>query len=543
MAAFNEKFRYGSARWAVGQELRRAGLFEKLGPQIGYFMGQPIHLDGDAPMITIGGAGSGKFRDLLGTVICNSPGQNMIILDPRGEANAVSRGIHGPNGDYAYSWNPMGIADLPSHACNPLDLLDPSSPYFHSDCKAVAESLIPLSGSSNGQYFEIAARGWLAAILKHGVERDGQMSLPALYRIINVIESDAHVWADMLESMLASKFQEVRRVAGEMLAKQQDAPKEFGSVMGELYGHLGFLDDPGLCASLERSEMSLSRFTDTAPLHGTKLFVNVPAEYLTLWSPAIRLLFTVAMLVKSRAPSAPRLTLICDEAGQLGRFEALLKAFTYGRGAGVRAWAIFQDIGQITRNYGQEALSGFLGSAQMRQFFGPRDIETARTISSMAGMETLTYDDELAQGEAKKLKRDLMQSVLMDGADPINAAHRIAQAERAANHRSKQSRNLISADEVLRLSEDQQVLFISGKDLPPILANKYPYFSRQARHEIAGRYLNNPYHPPADKVPVQGRFGSKIRRIITEPAPQVLRDFPQHQDGSWSYVEGYRPQL
>lgn len=543
MAAFNEEFRYGSARWAVGQELRRAGLFEKLGPQIGYFMGQPIHLDGDAPMITIGGAGSGKFRDLLATVICNSPGQNMLILDPRGEANAVSRGIHGPNGDYAYSWNPMGIADLPSHACNPLDLLDPSSPYFHSDCKAVAESLIPLSGSSNGQYFEIAARGWLTAILKHGIERDGQMSLPALYRIINVIESDAHVWADMLESMLASKFQEVRRVAGEMLAKQQDAPKEFGSVMGELYGHLGFLDDPRLCASLERSEMSLSRFADTAPLHGTKLFVNVPAEYLTLWSPAIRLLFTVAMLVKSRAPSAPRLTLICDEAGQLGRFEALLKAFTYGRGAGVRAWAIFQDIGQITRNFGQEALSGFLGSAQMRQFFGPRDIETARTISSMAGMETLTYDDELAQGEAKKLKRDLMQSVLMDGADPMNAAHRIAQAERAANHRSKQSRNLISADEVLRLSEDQQVLFISGKDLPPILANKYPYFSRYARHEMAGRYLSNPYHPPADKVPVQGRFGSKMRRIITEPVPQVLQDFPQHQNGSWSYVEGYRPQL
>lgn len=548
MAAFNEEFRYGSARWAVGQELRRAGMFEKLGPQIGYFLGQPIYLDGDAPMITIGGAGSGKFRDLLATVICNSPGQNMIILDPRGEANAVSRGAHGPNGDYAYSWNPMGLfkatVGLPSHACNPLDILDPTSPYFHSDCKAVAESLIPLSGSSNGQYFEIAARGWLAAILKHGIERDGQMSLPALYRIINVIESDAQAWASMLESMLASKFQEVRRVAGEMLAKQQDAPKEFGAVMGELYAHLGFLDDPLLCASLEHSQMSMSRFADTAPFHGTKLFINVPAEYLTLWSPAIRLLFTVAMLVKSRAPSAPRLTLICDEAGQLGRFEALLRAFTYGRGAGIRAWAIFQDIGQITRNFGKEALSGFLGSAQMRQFFGPRDIETAETISRMAGTQTLTFDDELAQGQARKLKRDLMQSVLMDGADPMEAAHRIAQAEQAANHRSKQARNLISADEVLNgLSEDEQVLFISSKDLPPIRANKHPYFSRQARHEMAGRYLNNPYHPPADKVLVQGRFGSKMRRIITEPAPEVLRDFPQHQDGSWSYVEGYRPKL
>lgn len=541
MATFNEEYRFGSARWANRHELRRARLFERKGVPIGYYDGQAIYLDGDAPMITIGGAGSGKFRDLLGYVVCNSPGENMIINDPRGEANAVSRGIHSPNGDYSYSWNPMGIASLPSHACNPLDVLDPVSPYFHSDCKAAAESLIPLSGSSNGQYFEVAARGWLAATLKHGVERDGRMSLPALYRIINTIESDAQAWASVLEAMLNSRFMEVRRVAGEMLAKQQDAPKEFGAIMGELYTHLSFLDDPRLCDALSRSDIDLMRFADIGPHHGTKLFINVPAEYLSLWSPAIRLIFTVAMQIKSRAPSAPRLTLICDEAGQLGRFEALLKAFTYGRGAGVRAWAIFQDVGQIIRNFGQPALSGFLGSAQMRQFFGARDIETAETISKMAGTQTLTFDDELAQGQAKKLKRDLMQSVLMNGADPMEAAHRIAQAEQAANHRSKQARSLINPDEVLSgLCEDEQIIFISGHNLPPIRANKYPYFTRQ---EMAGRYLNNPYHPPEDRVRVQGRFGSKWAPIITEDAPAVLRHFPQHEHGTRSYVKGYRPNL
>lgn len=470
MGAFNEEHRFGSSRWANRHQIRRARLFERKGLPIGYFDGHPIFLDGDAPMITIGGAGSGKFRDLLGYVVCNSPGENMIVLDPRGEANAVSRGIHGPNGDYAYSFNPMGIASLPCHACNPLDVLDPSLPYFHSDCKAVAESLIPLSGSSNGQYFEIAARVWLAAILKHGIEHHGAMSLPALYRIINVIESDGQAWAAILETMLASQFMEVRRVAGEMLAKQQDAPKEFGSIMGEIYTHLSFLDDPKLADALSRSDIDLRRFAETSPLHGIKLFVNCPAEFLSLWSPAIRLIFTVAMQTKSRAPSAPRLTLICDEAAQLGRFEALLKAFTYGRGAGVRAWAIFQDIGQIIRNFGQAALPGFLGSAQMRQFFGARDYETALPISNMVGNETLTFDDQLAQQQAQRVKRDQLQSVLLGGSDLFELAHHITHAERAANHRSKQSRRLISADEVLRLPEDHQVLFVSGKNLMPILA-------------------------------------------------------------------------
>ena len=544
MAAFNEEFRFGSARWAEAGEMRRAGLFDGTGLSIGYFGQRPMHLDGDAPMITIGGAGSGKFRDLLGYVHCNSPGQTMMSLDPRGEAAAVSRGVHAVYGDYAYTWNPLGIggaiAGLPSHACNPLDILDPASSYFHSDCKAVAESLIPLSGSDNGKYFEIAARGWLAAFLKHGVETQGRMTLPALYRIINAIESDPNAWAAMLESMLASQFPDVRRVAGEMLAKQQDAPKEFGGIVGELYIHLGFLDDPRLRASLEGSDFSLSCFAETAPRRGTKLFINVPAEFLSPWSPVIRLFFTVAMPYKSRAPQAPRLTLIVDEAGQLGRFEALLRAFTYGRGAGIRAWAIFQDLGQISRNFGQDAVSGFLGSAQLRQFFGARDIATARIISSMLGTETLTYDDDLAQDDAKRAKTDLMRGILLGSVDPMDAAPQIAQLGRAAQHRSKQHRALMAPDEVLNMPEDQQILFISSKDLPPILAQKFAYFSRR---EMAGKYLNNPYHPPADTVPVATRFGTRRRRIITEPVPAVLRDFPQHRDGSYAYVEGYRPRL
>ena len=98
----------------------------------------------------------------------------------------------------------------------------------------------------------------------------------------------------------------------------------------------------------------------------------------------------------------------------------------------------------------------------------------------------------------------------------------------------------MSPDEVLNMAEDRQILFISGKDMPPILGQKYPYFSRR---EMAGKYLNNPYHPPSDTVPVATRFGTRRRRIITEAAPGVLREFPQHADGSWSYVEGYRPHL
>lgn len=540
MTDFNEEYRFGSAHWANGSELRRAGLFNKNGPQVGYFNQKPIYLTGDAPMITFGGAGSGKMRDLLGYVMCLSQGQRMAVLDPRGELAAISTMAHTANGEYAYTWNPMGIAGLPSHSCNPLDILDINSANFHADCKFIAESLIPLTGSASGHYFEIRSREWLDSFLKHHVERFGRVSLPDLVRIINGIESDPTLWADFLTSMLASRFDSVRRTAGEMLAKQEDSPKEFGAILGELYAHTSFLNDPKLLESLDGKDFSLSALIDPAQV--VKVFFNVPAEYLSLWSPILRLMFTVTMLYKSRHPARAPILLVVDEAGQLGKFEALLRAFTFGRGAGIRAWAIFQDIGQVIRNFENSALQGFLGSAQMRQFFGVRDLETARLVSGMLGIETLSFDDPLPQAEASMRKKDLVKAML-NGGDPFELAHQLQHYGQASEHRTKQQRSLMTADEILALPEDEQILFISGKNLPPILANKYPYFSGTARNEMVGRYLPNPYHPPVDSVQVSTWLGQKSLPVITEPVPQVFRAFPQYSNGSWSYVQGHKPQF
>ncbi|WOF72762.1 type IV secretory system conjugative DNA transfer family protein [Parvibaculaceae bacterium PLY_AMNH_Bact1] len=530
---FNEDHRFGSARWAEEHDLRKAGLFEGRGLPLGFFGRKAIHLEGDAPLLTIGGAGSGKLRDLLGNVAINAKGQPMLWLDPRGEIFSICQHTYAPAGEYAYGWNPMKIADLPSHSCNPLDILTLSSPRLHADSKFICEGIIPLSGSSNGQYFELRAREWLDTILKAIVEWLGSVSFPVLWRTINLIEGNPQGWADMLEHMLASRFEDVRRVGAEMLTKQQESQKEFGSILGEIYAHLSFLSDPALLASLEGSDFSLAALSD--PTVTTSVFMNVPAEYLKLWSPLIRTFVTITMLYKSRALDAPRITMIVDEAGQLGRFEALLSAFTYGRGFGVRTWALFQDTGQIARNFDFSAVQSFMGSAQVRQFFGVRDYETARLISAMLGSETLSYDGFEYQQAAKREKWQAAKQALF-GNDPLAQSYDLGHYTKSAEHRSKQARQLLNDDEVLRLSEDQQVLFISGKNLDPILGNKAPYYSQR---ENAGRYLPNPYHPPPDKVRIATRFGSKWARVINEPVPAKWAHFPQHQSGRALSVEGY----
>lgn len=532
---FNEQYRFGSAGWAQEHDIRAAGLFAGQGPQIGFLGSKPLTLESDAPMLTIGGAGSGKLRDLLGYVVCNSPGQRIIALDPRGELAAISAHVHAMRGEYSYTWNPFGLHGLPRHGCNPLDLLDPGAASFHADCKLVARALIAVTGQAEGKYFEQRAAGWVEAFLKHDAALRGRTSLPSLMRIVNLVESGSSAWPDFIESMLRSPFEDVRRTAGEMLTKQQDSPREFGSIMGEVYAGLGFLDDPILQRSLEGADFSLSALVD--PMRVSKIFLIVPAEYLKIFAPVLRLFFAVTMIVKGRAPSAARVMMLVDEAGQLGGFDALLQSFTYGRGAGIRAWAIFQDAGQIIRNFGPAGLSGFMGSAQMRQFFGVRDYQTAQAVSNMLGSETLEYDDTKAQDAARRQKVQAMRRFMM-GDDPFTAAFDAAHFARAETLRTKQARKLMTEDEILAMPEDRQILFISGKNLPPIMAHKYPYFSRS---EMAGLYLPNPYHPPETQVRIAGRWGEKWARVIREPVPERFASYPQYAGGNWAYVEGFKP--
>lgn len=531
----NEYFRFGSASWSGEDDLHRAGMLSGKGLQVGYWRETPLCLDTDAPSITIAGAGAGKMRDLLAIGVSrNALGRN-ICLDPRAEIAAVTRPSFALCRADAYYLNPCALADLPQHRCNPLDILDIANPRFHADCKFIAESLIPLSGSSNGHYFELRAREWVENLLKALVEQNGSVSFPDLFRIVTLIETDRDRWLDFLGRMVESSIESVQRTAGEMSLKQCDSPKEFGSIIGELYAHLNFLDDPMLQASLENPNFSLSALCD--PHRPATLFVNVPIEYVALWSAILRTIFTVAMLYKSRAPQAPRLTMIVDEAGQLGRFEALLRAFTFGRGAGVRAWALFQDTGQIIRNFGQPALQGFLGSAALRQFFGVRDYETASMISSMLGQQSLEWDDTLRQAEAQRSQFSAAIRV-MNGDDPFQAMYDMRHFESAAQNRTKQARPLMTPDEILAMPEDRQILFVSGKSLKPIYAERHAYWTRP---ELAGRFLPNPYHPPLDAVTIPSRRGPRTLRVIREPVPAAFAHLPQYQDGTWSYVEGYRP--
>jgi type IV secretion system protein VirD4 len=544
MTSFHEEFRFGSARFATPDEVLHAGLLAQPGPFIGFAGGRPLRLAGDAPLITFGGAGSGKLRDVLAYNLCGfrtgngwSVPRRMLVNDPRGELAAIS--IHNQIrfGKAAYCINPFGLHGLPQHRVNPWNIIDKNSRTFDIDVKLLVADLIPLP-TGDEKYFSARAREWSEAMVKTialgkpASQTWDAISLPDFYDLVNGTE-DQSAWEQLAELMLNRPEGDIRRVAAEMDNKRANAPKEYGAIMGSLFESISFLSDPSVRECLSGSDFSL----DVLCKEDCNVYLMIPAEYLSLLAPMQRAIFGATILNKNRNPSAPRVLLIVDEAAQLGNFEALLRAYSYGRGMGLRAWSIWQDPGQITRNFGPAALSGFIGSSQCRQFFGVRDLETARIVSNMLGQQTLEYDAVLEQDAARRnLARVVSEA--MNGGDPFAAGLSTAQFSRAAKHRTKQMRALMTPDEVLNMPEEKQVLFVSGLGLHPILADKYPYFTRP---EMAGAYLPNPFHPPTDRVRIATRSRLRWARVITERVPKRFARYPQYQSGQWSFIEGFRP--
>jgi len=540
MDRFNELHRFGSAAWASVGDMLRAGLFQSEGPVLGYADDRILRLHNDAPLITVGGAGSGKLRDLLAYNLCGVRARNgkwlaplrMLVNDPRGELAAIS--IHNlvRMGKAGYCVNPYGLHGLPKLRVNPWALIDPKTSTFHADIKLVVADLITVSGASNSEYFELRAREWCEAIVKMLVHHNGGVTMPDLYDIVNDSESP-EVWSHVERAMCGTPFPDVTRVAREISNKRENAPKEYGGVVGEVFKSLSFLSDPAIRETLGGSDFSLNVLCK----EDCNVYIIIPAEYASLLAPMQRAIVGAAMLHKQRRPDAPRVLFLIDEAAQLGRFESLLRGYSYGRGMGIRMWSIWQDTGQIARNYGREALSGFLGSSQTRQFFGVRDLETARMVSSMLGNQTLEYDASLDQATARNNKAHIVRA-LLDGADPFEAGLNYGQQARAAVNRTQQQRALMTPDEILNMPEERQILFISGLGLMPILANKYPYFKRR---EVAGGFLPNPYHPPRDRVRLASFFRHRTAKVITERVPTAFSHLPQYASGEWSFIEGYRP--
>lgn len=524
-------YRYGSAAFAGEEELAAARMFEQTSNALfcGFFKGRPLWYSGDGGILKVAGARAGKLRDVLAYNVCSGvmAGVTLMILDVKGELAAISQNQI-PDKKFGIYWNPHGLHGLPQHRINPFGHLTWSSTTLFSDMKLAFEGLLPSSGAAQSRYFELNARRIGEALGLALVKKNGVLTFPDLYDTILLLQEGGERWLDFAWEMYNSGIPLCRAVKAEIDAAWEDGSGGFKGILGELTQAVACLSDPVLRESLSPPyDVRLSDLCGDQPY---QVYVMCPPELVETWAAVIKAIFTAAMTLKSRAPTAPRQTWLLDEAGRLQGYDQVVRLFTYGAGIGIRPIAVFQDTKQM-RSLSRDADNIIASSAGLQIYFGVRDIDTARRVSDMAGAETLSYDDPLHQGRAELAHRRAVGSVLA-GADPFQAVFEIEQARYESEHLTKQHRRLRTPDEVMTLPDSRMMLFadrLSG----PVYAERAPYWTQAF---MAGRYHPNPYHPPSDKVLVQTRRGPRWRPVITEPVPEAYAHYPQYRDGMWSCI-------
>lgn len=453
---------HGSAQWASIWTLFRKGLFRAKGIQVGDWRGQLSLYYENTHAITFGSSGSGKGVNAILPNLLSYPW--FFVLDPGGENTAVAAKWWRKRGYEFGCINIFGMHPeepwaLPAHGFNPLDFLSPDSPTFAADAEVFAEMLTPRTGKEGGssQYFKDAAQSAQKAMLIHikTTEPAHRQNLATLYEYVH---ADGKGWKALLAAMKANPAcgGMVIAEALKIERRREEASEESSAVTSTIQQDLSFLADPLVREKLSRSDVSFSILKGIKRgQRGGIISVVLPLEYMESHAALPRLALACAVLAMQRKPLARnKVIFLIDEAATLGRMKRFPGWLATLRKYRVVLWSIWQNMGQLEDLYGKgwQTLTANCG---LLQILGVADLETAEHTEKLLGRTTIMTGSINPQG---------------------------------ARSQSQTGRSLLMNDELRRLDESEQVVFIGN--LPPIKLRKTPYWSRP---ELAGRYYRNPY--------------------------------------------------
>jgi len=234
--------------------------------------------------------------------------------------------------------------------------------------------------------------------------------------------------------------------------------KELASVLTTVNRHLAFLDSPAVA-----DVTGTTSFDPAALLQGrASIYLVLPPDQLRALAGLMRLWVTGLLrfvTMQGESERQPVLFLL-DEAGHLGRMQALEDALTLGRGGGVRLWFFFQSLGQLREAFDEKA-DTFLDNIDTQQFFGLNAISSAEMVSNRLGEATIRITS-YQEGRNRSYS------------DTPGGGTTVQHGSNTSVTHSEMGRKLLKTEEVLQLPEDQAVIFTPG--VAPILGTLLRYY-------------------------------------------------------------------
>lgn len=532
----------GSSVWAEARHMIKAGLLNhKINDGTGMYYGdwrnRAVRLKSDAPSILFGGSGAGKFARLLGVQAITALGRT-VWVDPKGEICAVALDGLAHRGKGGWVINPLRLHGLPHHTIDPASFIKAGMLSTTADIQMLCADLIPLS-SKTDPFFEKRERAWAEAFFKFDCLKHGQVSLLRVADSISLMQRDgSEAWKKRAKEMIRAA-PEIAAVVSEIVSMQVNGSRAYGIICAGLNSAFGFLSDPALRQTVsEKPDLDLEAYVTQG--RDDDIFFCIPAEVMEVWSGFIRLFMSALAVIKARNPRSKTIDYVIDEAGQLGNAEFIKRGYTLLRGAGIRTHAVYQDIDQVEKSFGSNSLTTLVGSAQCRQFIGVRDRATSRMVADMLGSTTLRYQNPVRVHDARHTARKSIFNALRRGEDIMSATIEAKGALDRAQVPDTMPRPLANPAEVMRHTEDHYILFVSGKNCPPILGDLRNYFERP---ELRGAFFPHPTFDDACSVKIPTWFGVRRRAVIDEDVPACLTHLPQFKNRPLRFVEGFRPRF
>lgn len=433
----------------------------------------------DGHVLTIAGSGAGKGVAVVKPNLMVYQG-SVVVLDPKGENFLSTYETRLRLGNRICLIDPFNTipADIRSKyqvRFNPLDLLEKfylegNHSDVYDEATSIADLIVLTIDGELQPHFNEKAKAFIRSAILFVTYAEGYQDRDKFPLTLVTVKDSIFKWFSDTDKIkvfvdICHKNPNLRSVAG---AIQMIASEERQSVLATVLRHSEFLDSENVRNSLGVSDFDANNLKNDK----MSIYLVLPANRIKSYSRLARVWIgsLLQYIMHNTATPRHRVLFMLDEIGQLGKLDLLLQALTLGRGFGLDIWMLFQDVGQIKSAYGENSLPTFFANSKYQQFFGVRDLETAKWVSERLGKGTiLTSQYGITEGRSSGYNNGNGNN--SSGDTNYSSGYNSGSSKSESLTFSNIGRELLQPDEVMRLGEKELIILMS--DRHPIRAEKY----------------------------------------------------------------------
>ncbi|MBN9559473.1 MAG: conjugal transfer protein TraG [Alphaproteobacteria bacterium] len=488
---------YGSACWAEGREIKRAGLLHPDGVLLGRWRGAYLRHHGPEHVLCFAPTRSGKGVGLVVPTLLTWPG-SVIVHDIKGENWGLTAGWRARFGRVLL----FDPTNTQSTAYNPL-LEVRRGEWEVRDVQNIADVLVDPEGAlEKRNHWEKTSHSLLVGTILHVLYGEADKTLAG---VANFLSDPKRPIETTLRAMMTTPHLGTKGVhpvvasaARELLNKSEN---ERSGVLSTAMSFLGLYRDPVVATVTRRCDWRIRDLVEAE--RPVTLYLVVPPSDISRTKPLVRLILNqIGRRLTEELDSKRRqhrLLLMLDEFPALGRLDFFESALAFMAGYGLKSFLIAQSLNQIEKAYGQN--NSILDNCHVRVSFATNDERTAKRVADALGMATeLRAMKNYAGSRLSPWLGHLMIS------------------------RQETARPLLTPGEVMQLPPDDELVLMSG--CAPIRAKKARYYEdpELKARSLQPPALSNPRPTRRDETPSLPPDGDWAGAVVPPPAATATED-------------------